>query len=370
MSGIAKGRTIFRKYVESDKPQLLRLYETVWGEEKANKIASIWEWKYHTNPFRQNSEHPSLVAEKDNTIVGFLGAFPARLKIGLKIHEGLWLGDFMVDPKHRGMVGYRLTRMMIDTQPVLIGHADSGNDENAIAYRVWQRTKCKPSRGKKIEVTIIASMIKRVSIRDAAFRKIRIRPLAILADRVWRFAVGLRYGYPPEFSRPTVEVIEISRFLKEHGPFLDELMKENGNIPLKTPEYLNWRFFERPGATCTVLLALREKKIVGYIAFRCVNEEGKINGRIVDLLVKRGEKDGLRALLKTAEATLRNKGSRLVRIYGSNEHYVQKELERTGFSNKKSKEPIVIVIGQCPDDNFFNEHEWHISLSDGDFEMN
>ncbi len=365
MSEVSKGKApLYRKYVESDKPQLLRLYEAVWGKEKADKIASIWDWKYHTNPFGQKNEYPSIVAEKDKVIVGFLGAFPAMLKIGSKIHEGLWLGDLMVDPKQRGMTGYRLTRMMIKTQPVLIGHADSGSDEHAISYRLWKRSK-----GKKIEVTTIYSMIKRVGIRDALFRRIRIRPLAVLADHVWRFAVGLRYGYLSVLFKPGVEIIEVKRFLKEHGSFLDELMKENGNIPLKTAEYLNWRFFERPGTTYTALLAMREKRAVGYIVFRCVSEEGKTNGRIVDLLVRRGEKEGLRALLKTAEATLRKRGSRLVRIYGSNDPFVQKELARAGFSNKKSGEPIVIVIGQCPDDNFFNEHEWHISLSDGDFEM-
>lgn len=365
MSDTANEAYVLRKYTPDDKAGMIELYEKVWGREKAKKISSIWEWKYHENPFGEKGEYQSLLVEKGNKIIAFLGAFPARLKVGDIIYNGVWLGDFMSDPQYRGAsAGVRLSRTIINKVPVLIGHADSGDQEGAIAYRMWKKIK-----KSKIEITEIPNLTKRISVRDALYERTKIKIVSNAIDSIRHYFDSYSLKRLCRSCQGSIEISELTRFSDHHKPFLDDLMVENPNIPVKSVEYLNWRFFERPLTTYTVLLSFLEKRPVGYIVFRTIEEDGKINGRIVDFLVKKEEKGAAFSLLNASIERLKRDGARIVRTYGTNSENTQDALEAAHFSSKSMSVPKTVMIGQCPDESFFNSEDWYFSFSDGDFEM-
>lgn len=364
MNSTEEGKTVIRKYIPSDKERILQLYEKVWGKEKTERIALIWDWKYHQSPYlKKGDEYHSLVVEKNGSIIGFLGAIPGMIKVGKEKYRGYWLGDFMVDPAHRGRPGIMLVKTVFKVEWLVIGHADDGTTEGAIANKLWQRLK--KTKG---HITIIENMLKRLSIEKTILKRINIRPLAVFGDRVWRFANELILRLRAGGVRSDMAIEEIERFSQEHKPFLDGFNDQLENAQLKSVEYMNWRFFDRPGTKYIVLLAKRGNEPVGCIVLRILKEGGEMMGRIVDLIAKKEDKECSIFMIKEAEKIFREKKVSYAQVYGT-PYFSTQIFKLAGFSNKKCKNPVYPATGECPDEHFNVQKHWHISMSDGDFEM-
>jgi hypothetical protein len=359
-----KEKTIFRSYTASDKEQLLQLYERVWGKEKADNIALIWDWKFHKHPDIAKEDYHSLVVEKGGQIIGFIGTIPTKIKVGQNVYDGFALGDHMIDPKHRGRMGLYLAKAMIGRESTVIGHADSGKYEDKISRRLWSKVL-----GTKNDVTYVNNMIKRLSIESAVKRHLKIRSLAALADWAWRRIHDMMFWLRNGRSVKSDLVIEeIDHFSEETRPFLNELMEQNENIILRTMENMNWRVFERPGTKYTVLLAKRGDKPAGFIVLRTIKNHNKLNGRIVEFMAKKEDSDCFNLLMKTAINIFLKEKAIFVQAYGS-PSFSKNKLQRAGFSNRKVKHPTYPILGDCPDENLFNHDAWHMSLLDSDFDM-
>jgi hypothetical protein len=360
-----KAKAIFRRYRPDDKDQLIKLYEKVWGKDKADQIALIWDWKFHGHPDIIKGEYySSLVAEKEGKIVGFIGALPTKFKAGQKVHDGFSLGDHMVDPKNRGRLGIRLTKTMLKSESTLMGHADTGTYKDKISYRLWSKL-----RSSETDVTYIHNMIKRLSIEKAVKKRSKIHSLAVLADWMWRRVHNLIFWFRTGGSiKPGLAIEKIDRFSENMQPLLNELVDQNENIILRTPENLNWRIFERPNVKYDVLLARRGGEPAGLIILRTLKHNEELHGRIVEFIAKKDDRDCFKFLLKTAINKFWDKKATLVQAYGT-PSFSKKELELAGFSTRKVKHPLYPVLGECPDENFFNHDAWHMSLLDSDFDM-
>jgi GNAT superfamily N-acetyltransferase len=353
---------IIRNYLSSDKPQLLHIYERTWGKEKSEYIKKNWDWKYHEHPDIQGPEFPSLVLEMDGRIIGFQGAFPGRLKIGQQTYEALWLCDLMVDPDHRGRAGLRLMKKVLANHPILIGQADTGEEKDAIAYKLWNKLVNNISPN----ITRVPFLYKRVNIYQGVQEKIGIKPLAWIVDGIWWLFQKLLHGiYKTNING--VSIKQISRFTEKEALFLDELMRENQNIQVRDVEFMNWRYFDCPTTQYKALIAYHESIPVGYIILRNFFHERKKNGRIVDFLVKNGQVSAMKALIKEALRIFRNEDIRMVSTYGSHNEIIANVLMEFGFTTLNS--PSLPILGVCPDHNFFIASDWHISFGDGDFDM-
>ena len=81
-----------------------------------------------------------------------------------------------------------------------------------------------------------------------------------------------------------VEITAIQSFDNSIDYFWKEVSKEYAIIVKKDKKYLNWRYFKKPNARYTVLVAEKRKKIRGYTVLLSKNEKNLRLGSIVDIL--------------------------------------------------------------------------------------
>ncbi|VAX11606.1 hypothetical protein MNBD_GAMMA26-7 [hydrothermal vent metagenome] len=352
-----------RPYQATDREKVLAIYVKIWGHEKAKNLDEIWDWKYSTSLFGSRGVDRSLVAEKGGEVIGFLGTMPAMFKIHNHLCGGLWVGDFMTDLQHRGNSGIRLCKALISENEghVLAGHADSGGSEGAIAHKLWMKLK----KTKK-DAGYISNLFKRVSIQGAVYDKCGLGAVARLIDYLWYRTRTLSFSTS---LQPNFVLEELRCFDMKEGHQINAIVSSYQNIPLRNVEYLNWRYFKRPNTSYIVFAARNHNVLQGYIVLRCKKEMGKLNGRIVDLMVLNGDKNAARFLLATAEHRFRTLGARQVRAYAIKGSFVETELIRFGFSNRSVSDPAFPLLGEYTDQKFFIQHAWSISFADSDFDM-
>jgi len=350
-----------RPYKAGDKAGIFAVYAKVWGQEKAQNIEKIWSWKYDASVFGVCGSTYSLVAEKDGKVVGFVGALPAMFKINNRVCKGLWLGDLMTDPQYRGSSGVRLCKTIIanNEDNVLMGHADSGESGQAIARNLWTKI-----RKTKDDVSYISNLFKRVSVQGAVFDKCRIEFVARSVDYIW---YRLRKKHPCDFSGLVLD--NIMHFDSKDKNQISEIVGSYKNISLRSVEYLNWRYFKRPGTCYTIYVAREQGIMKGYVVLRCKKDAGNLNGRIVDLMVANGDKKTIHFLLTTSEAYFRKLDTRQVRAYAIKGTFVEGALRAFGFSNDAVSDPVFPLLGEYTDEKLFVHNAWCVSFADSDFDM-
>ncbi len=350
-----------RPYQTEDKDAVLAVYAKVWGQEKAQHLEEIWSWKYDAFLFGMCGSDHSLVAEKNDRIIGFVGTIPAMFKINDRLYKGLWLGDLMIDPQHRGISGVKLCKAIIanNENSVLMGHADSGDSENAIARNLWMKI-----RKTKKDVSYVSNLFKRISIQGAVHDKCGVRFIAKSVDFAWHLLQ--RKG--SNVSSGLV-LNDITHFDVRDKDQISEIAGSYANIPLKDVEYLNWRYFKRPDTRYTVYVVRKQGEMKGYVVLRCKKDAGKLNGRIVDLIAFNGDEKTIRFLITASEAYFRKLGVRQARAYAIKDSFIEGELMRFGFSSHSVSDPVFPLLGECADEKLFVHNAWCISFSDSDFDM-
>jgi len=359
---MTKSVLIIRAYQAADREKILAIYSKVWGHEKAEKLGEMWDWKYSTSLFGSRGVDHSLVAEKEGVVIGFIGTMPALFKIHNHIYKGLWIGDLMTDPQHRGSSGVRLCKTIIseNERRVILGHADSGG-EGGVARKLWMKL-----RKTQKDTGYISNLFKRVSIQGAVYDKCGLRAVAWLADYFWYHLTSSSFNVP---KRSKFVLEELRCFDANDERQINEIVSSYQNISLKSVEYLNWRYFKRPNTSYIVFAARKNGVLQGFIVIRCREDMGKINGRIVELMVFDGDNNAANVLMQTAELRFRKLGARQVRAYAIEGSFVEAELVKLGFSNRSVSDPVFPLIGEYPDENFFMQRAWSVSFADSDFDM-
>ncbi len=358
-----KSSLLIRPYEAEDKQHILAVYADVWGEEKAKNLAEIWSWKYETYLFGEQGIDTSFVAEKNGEIIGFFGAIPSRFKIHANVYSGCYLGDFMTSPQHRGSLGVRLARAIIakHMHHVQIGHSASADSQDAIGYKLLSKL-----RPVDKDIGYICNLFKRVSIQGAVLDRCRLKFAARLIDNLWYFLQEKPNDTCPQSG---LVLEQLNCFQTSDEKQINEIVDSYQNISIKTIDYLNWRYFKRPATQYIIYVAREQGILKGFITLRCINKAGKLNARIVDLMVTNGDEKTSYFLMSAAEAYFREVGVRQVRAYASKDSFLEAELTKFGFSSGSVSDPIFPLIGYSPDNNIFVQDAWHMALSDSDFDM-
>jgi len=360
-----ENKTIIRMYTPEDKQEIIHLYEKVWQKEKAQRIAQLWQWKYHNHPWQEKEMYPSRVVERNKKIIGFIGAYPAKIKLGEKTLDGLWLGDFMIDPDHRGFAGYRLAKAILEQEPVLLGKTDNGTEEGAISYRLWKKLVAP----KKFDMTPVYNFTKRISIENTIKRMTKSLVVAVLCDKLWMLLQDIRLKFRKPNADSEILVKKITHFDEQCEELFKTIMDESVNVSYRTVEYMNWRYVQMPATEYTILIASRNTKPTGYIILRAVKELGKLNGRIVELMVLKDQKTTPAALLEKANRFFRGNKVGIVTAFNFRDEFIQDALERAGYSQFGRSSEALKYIVQCPNKDCFYSERWRIFMGDSDYEM-
>ncbi len=356
-------KSTIRHLEKKDIPELKKLYVKVWNRAFSERMASIFYWKFFSNPLVEEDNNKSLVMYVNDELIGFLGTIPARFKLGDKVKLGYWLCDFMVDPDRRG-VGIKLSRQILKEQPLLLGQA------GAEAYRIWQVIINKMT-GKRIDITGRTLYTKRLNYYFGLKGVVKVPMLANCLNRVWVQYRKIKYENTKVSG---LTVYKTEKVGKEFDSFLKGAANSYDNIALRDAAYLNWRFADCPYDKHYILAAKHGDIIKGYIVLRIIEKDQKKDGIVVDLLTYLGDFSTRHFLFQAAFDFFDREKVNIAVTQDGEIKSITGFLKKIGFINQIETKSKSIIGSALPklgvsDEVIYDPAKWYVSLGDSDFNM-
>src|SRR6266850_372300 len=339
---------IRRAELESDCAALTELLRRNLAPEADSRR---FEWLYRESP--HGAARAWLAVESESgSVVGAAAAFPRRMYFDGFEKKGWVLGDFCLDAKHRSLGPAR------QLQRACLRGATNAPFEFCYDFpslammAVYKRLGIQPSGNlvrwarplrleRKLEPIVRSKLIVRAlgTIGNVFFRR-----------RGWKGSKGIcelvlhegRCG--PEFTN------------------LDSRVRERAGVfTVRTAEYLNWRYLDKPGVSYEILTAHREGGLIGFTVFSLEGEQG----RIVDLCSS-DEPEVIACLLDAITELLAARGAATVSLTAAVWHPWSTFFVRAGF-RRREESPVVVHApgGSCP----FNATliaNWHLMQGERD----
>lgn len=344
LPGRLQGR--IRAYRTGDLAPLMALYRKVWPSEFADFIERCWAWKFEHHPYRNGSGHLSLVLEAGDGIAGFVGALPAKWKIGSRLVEGAWLADVMVAPEVRGRAGFALGRAILERRILLMGQPGPS------LQKFWMRV----TRRRNIQVTRLQSVRRKFGVRGLALRA--VGALNQLGDRCRR-------------SRQRDRAVGPRASFSGADAWLPDLLTSHQNLMWRTEAYLDWRFVACPYGVHRIFQAEAEDGPRGYVVLR---EDTPRVARLVEALARRDDDETYLALLRAALSHARELGKEGVQALAPEQGGLARALRCLGFLPSLRARSEFEVIGFSSDSAVeaalhHSSPAWTITWADSDFDM-
>jgi hypothetical protein len=119
------------------------------------------------------------------------------------------------------------------------------------------------------------------------------------------------------------------------GSEIDHLWRLVGpayeNCVVRDAAWVQWRYLDEPASLFSVLMARKQGRPAGYIAYRLANAGGRLIGRVADLFVRPGDADVAGALLRAALTHLRGYGADSVAVLLAAGSDLHARLRANGF---------------------------------------
>lgn len=264
-----------RPYVDADEPAVLELLQlSLGGGPAGRRTAEFFRWKHHDNPFGRS---PAFVADAGGALVGFRILMRWRWRAGDRRWGAVRAVDTATHPDHQGQGIF--TRLTLGAVDGLRGDADlifnTPNDKSRPGYikMGWADVGTVP-----------------VALRPR--RPLRVAR-GIREARVGASEVAVPCTLPPAsaaFADPAAVAGLLERVADGDGRLCTD----------RSVDYLRWRYAQAPGLDYRHVAVRRGGELVG-LAFGRPRRRGPLAElTLSELLVARGDRAALRALLRQA----------------------------------------------------------------------
>ena len=269
----------------SDQPALFDLYRRVASFPPPDQIARYHAWKFEANPQR-DGRRLHWAARLDGRLVGSMAHMPVTVSAAGQKAPAAWAVDLMVAPEARGRgVARRIFEHFRRHVPVALS---MGYGPASATSRVAR-----------------ASGFVGLQPRRYLFRLLSMRPLAqaVPGGAMVGTLLGpasrtlLRYRRRPALAG---EVTRLSRFDDLFDTLWARVSRETAVCVHRDRATMNWRYFENPFHTYTVLALLDGATLRGCLVAKVVQQSPYVYGTIAEFLVPEQEDDVQHALLAEA----------------------------------------------------------------------
>jgi hypothetical protein len=266
------------KIVSVDKKQGLQIFGILQaagmhGSDSFDAWLAIREWLRLRQ--RLEEENLGLAVETDNELIGFIGIFRSRMKIGSEICNVFLMGDNAVHPRHQGLPGLSLI------QHIVRAYARETIGAMHFARRVgevWQRLGGKAIEGSDSTYEAV------ISWRFTLIEKFPIlRPFSAvlkIADceffQPFLYALSGRRAPKRNFYKSVViQQWNQSNDVSESpiADLCDRFSKAYNIGVFRDPEYLRWRYMEHPSGGYHLWNVFENRKQIGLLVLKLKNRK-------------------------------------------------------------------------------------------------
>lgn len=264
-----------RPYTDADEAAVLDLLQlSLGGGPVGERTAEFFRWKHHRNPFGRS---PAFVADAEGTLVGFRIFMRWRWRAGHRQWEAVRAVDTATHPDHQGQgIFKRLT----------LGAVDGIRGEIDLIFNT-PNDKSRPGYLKM------------------GWTQVGTVPVLVRPRRPVRFARGVRQVRAGSTTAPVLCDLPPAADAFAAPAAIEALLERiaDGDGRLTTDrslDYLRWRYSEVPGLDYRHVAVHRGGELVG-LAFGRPRRRGPLAElTLSELLVARGDRAALRAVLRQA----------------------------------------------------------------------
>lgn len=348
---------LIRRYISKDLPKMLELIRAVYDDGVYEKAVKRFKWQYEQNS-NNTSEGPIiLVLETEEKIIGMIGSFAMRLKIGNAVYPAYWTGDFMIHPDFRGIKnGINLAKRMFEQPFLFFGFPGEK------ILNLWKRIGAS-------QVSELAKYSQETHISLIKGSNRRLKLPARCVNKVWRLMDKLK-DLLSRRNPPGVKIEIVKIFDERFDQLWERASKDYKIIQVRDRAHLNWRYFECPHLSYKVLTAVKDDQLLGYVVVRHEDQGTAIEGIIVDLFVDRSDKAYISALLDAAIRTLKDTGCDVIKIKVSAYDDVLNDLLcRRTFILAEKQMGTFNNTGDALNGQICEKSNWYLMMADSDMDF-
>jgi GNAT superfamily N-acetyltransferase len=289
-----------RPFEKSHLPDVIALYEQVFGKAGARDFSARWRWSQEENGFPAETARWSLI---DGTrLVGFLATVPQRFRVAghdVLIHSSC---DFMVHPDYR-FHGIALMREYFRTCDNCVSL-----DDMPATIAVLKMMKAVP----------VENAVRYVRVLDGRVAKERLPRLARVPDLAFLPATFALRAYDRARSLRLPRVEEVRDFDVRFDRFFAATLKPRSISLVRDATYLSWRYgVLSPHRARTIgIVTDAQGELDGYVVSATSSHAADRSGYILELHARPGARDDVfTALLTFACRKIRSEGGLLARLH-------------------------------------------------------
>lgn len=338
-----------RQANEGDKSRLIAFYERNAGAEASERMERRWHWQWHLDPRLGEPGYRGVVAEWQGQIVGSVSCLPAGLYLRGQPTPAVWLADVRID--------WALVRRALrDIRSS--GQGRGSGLSNGIAAAMFDHPAAGPIQlGKHIAEPMMAigRRIGFATVPEAAnhMRRTSFRwPLQkALGGSLGGLAAAIADAILIRLPRPSLEVKPFeAAFDARFDRLWERARADYPAITLRSAAVLNWHYRAHPDTAYRALVVDDGPELRGYAVSRVSARKGRLIGRIVDLLVVRGDVEAVESLVAAALRQCRSEGAERTDIFATGADLIA-ALSRIGFRPRltKTKKVQPLLCRRLPD---------------------
>jgi len=330
-----------RRYAHEDYPKVLDLIRVVYNEDISRKAAQRFQWQYEQNPNNSPDDPLILVIVHKESLIGMVGTFPQKVKIGNSVHRSYWIGDYMLRPDSR--LGFRaigLAKKFRELPFLVMGFPAE------TSIKIWLRLGGLPF-----------SQLLRFS---RIIPKASDKPADQWGDFIRRRILR------------GIKILEITQFDERFDLLWAKASKNYHALQVRDSSFLNWRFTKCPYIAYRILTAVKGNAVLGYIVLREHQKDGVLEGGIVDLFTDRTDQYITEVLLAEAVKTFKNRGYLVVKItVSATDIFLADILKKFDFDHCEKIDRGLLYNNANFELNLTDNehHNWFITRADSDMDF-
>ena len=358
--------TIIRGANPVDYPQIADLLDRTFGKISYDDRMKLWKWRYNSNPAREDTFPPFLVAEKNSQIVGVHGLIPLRIKTGDNELVTSCSCDLAVDPsaKSAGMK-LKLEALSKELSPLHIS-TSANEPANKITLALGGK-EVTFGREKFIKPLRISGLICRKWRRGGTSGRVAAKFFTELlkpADCI--LSVFNTFRSNKNIDRCKIK--EIYKFDDRFDRFWEDFSKEKKISVKRYSSYLNWRYVDYPFSGIQSFELSFKNEMSGFmVTHTSMDEDGLCFVALLEFMGRNDEISVYKQLLDEAIRRSVKIGAHYMVALASTAR-CKDALQHRGFqSHILNYSPVTYKNNSdIPDQLFKQDSNWYLSLGDGD----
>lgn len=347
---MSKEALTFRRYQESDFPEYLSVFKSVYGKDLD---PDFFRWKHLHNPAFDQSAFIYLAQNGEGRIIGANSFFPYILTYKGQTYRAVQSGDTMLLPGFRGkgifqkILAFAAQDLRQNGYALIYGYANANSYPGFLKfgfadlgrihlhYRILNWGHFLGNKGKLLGFAGL--------VLDKLFK-------------VSQSLIGLIPSDNYEATTLNLSASEISQFLED--------LPDWGIHPRKDESYLTWKYRDKPAAVYKTMAVRKNGEIAAVLVIRIDRHQEQGSGEIVEFFSPEPETAG--PVLREVLTQLHQSGLTFLRIWEPSDKQLQSALNRNLFLKRKVELHFIALVLQ-ENLTFFTERTlWQVNGGDAD----